>query len=454
MIFEIKELGERYKNNIAYTAGGKSFTYCELFEKAKEISSEILKEKTASAIIFGNRNFETIAAIIACVLSKTAYIPVDMNLPKSRKEKIIENSGASLIIDCSEEKISFKKIKEENSENENAYVIFTSGSTGEPKGVPVSYKNLDNFIEWITKLSPLNEFEHASVLNHASFSFDLSTAAIYYSLFGGHNLVQVENTADFEKLFSEIKENKVNIIVATPTFLRLCLLNKDFSEENYPFIKCIYFCGEMLQKSLVKEIFKRFPEIKIINAYGPTEAASAVSAIEITEEILAKEELLPVGKISSAATEITVENGEIVLKGKSVSKGYLSGETGGFYKENGKNCFKTGDVGFIENGKLYCKGRFDSQIKYKGYRIELSEIEANISSVPGTENCAVIAKRNPDGEVRLIKAFVSGNVSEEEIRKKLSENLPEYMIPKSIKKLDFIPFNKNGKIDRKELEKL
>ena len=454
MIFEIKELGEKYKNNIAYTAGGKSFTYCKLFEKAKEISSEILKEKAASAIIFGSRNFETMAAIIACVLSKTAYIPVDMNLPESRKEKIVKNSGASLIIDCSEEKISFKKIKEENCENENAYVIFTSGSTGEPKGVPVSYENLDNFIEWITKLSPLNEFEHASVLNHASFSFDLSTAAIYYSLFGGHNLVQVENTADFEKLFSEIKENKVNVIVATPTFLRLCLLNKDFSEENYPFIKCIYFCGEMLQKSLVKEIFKRFPEIKIINAYGPTEAASAVSAIEITEEILEKEELLPVGKISSAATEITVENGEIVLKGKSVSKGYLSGETGGFYKENEKNCFKTGDMGFIENGKLYCKGRFDSQIKYKGYRIELSEIEANISSVSGTENCAVIVKRNPEGEVRLIKAFVSGNVSEEEIRKKLSENLPEYMIPKSIKKLDFIPFNKNGKIDRKELEKL
>ena len=454
MIFEIKELGEKYKNNIAYTAGGKSFTYCELFEKAKEISSEVLKEKAASAIIFGSRNFETMAAIIACVLSKTAYIPVDMNLPESRKEKIVKISGASLIIDCSEEKISLKKIKEETSENENAYVIFTSGSTGEPKGVPVSYENLDNFIEWITKLSPLNEFEHASVLNHASFSFDLSTAAIYYSLFGGHNLVQVENTADFEKMFSEIKENKVNVIVATPTFLRLCLLNKDFSEENYPFIKCIYFCGEMLQKSLVKEIFKRFPEIKIINAYGPTEAASAVSAIEITEEILEKEELLPVGKISSAATEITVENGEIVLKGKSVSKGYLSGETGGFYKENGKKCFKTGDMGFIENGKLYCKGRFDSQIKYKGYRIELSEIEANISSVSGTENCAVIVKRNPEGEVRLIKAFVSGNVSEEEIRKKLSENLPEYMIPKSIKKLDFIPFNKNGKFDRKELEKL
>lgn len=454
MIFEIKELGKKYRNNIAYTAGGKSFTYFELFEKAKEISSEILKEKAASAIISGSRNFETMAAIIACVLSKTAYVPVDMNLPESRREKIIKNSGASLIIDCSEEKISFKKIKEEQDENENAYVIFTSGSTGEPKGVPVSYENLDNFIEWITKLSPLDEFEHAVVLNHASFSFDLSTAAIYYSLFGGHNFVQIENTADFEKMFSEIEESKVNVIVATPTFLRLCLLNKDFSEGNYPFIKCIYFCGEMLQKSLVKEIFKRFPEIKVINAYGPTEAASAVSAIEITEEIIEKEELLPVGKISSAATEITVENGEIVLKGKSVSKGYLSGETGGFYEENGKNCFKTGDIGFIKNGKLYCKGRLDSQIKYKGYRIELSEIEANISSVSGTENCAVIVKRNPDGEVRLIKAFVSGNVSEEEIRKKLSENLPEYMIPKSIKKLDFIPFNKNGKIDRKELEKL
>lgn len=455
MIFDIEKSAEKYKNKTAYKSEGKSLSFGVLFEKAKELSFEIADSKAKTAAVIGNRSAETMAAIIACVLSECAYVPIDISIPKERKEKIIEKSGASIIIDCSEEKTEIRKIKEpETEKNKNAYIIFTSGSTGEPKGVPVSYENLDNFIQWITKLSPLDEFEHASVLNHASFSFDLSTAALYYSLFGGHTLVQAENTGDYEKLFSEIKENKINIMVATPTFLRICLLNRDFDKENYPDMKCIYFCGETLQKSLVSAIFKRFPDIRIINAYGPTEAASAVCAIEITGEMLEEEEILPVGRLDSSAVEITAENGELVLKGKSVSEGYLSGEKGGFYKENGKNCFRTGDIGFVENGKIYCRGRLDSQIKYKGYRIELSDIEANISALPGTKNCAVVAKRNPEGEVRLIKAFVSGKISEDEIRKELSKKLPEYMIPKSIEKIDFLPLNKNGKTDRKELMKL
>ena len=132
-------------------------------------------------------------------------------------------------------------------------------------------------------------------------------------------------------------------MVATPTFIRLCLLNGDFSEKEYPFIKCIYFCGETLQKSLVYALFKRFPKIRIINAYGPSEATSAVCAAEITKETLENEETLPVGIISLAATEIAIENDEIVLKGKSVFEGYLGKQSGGYYKENEKNCFKTGD---------------------------------------------------------------------------------------------------------------
>lgn len=117
-----------------------------------------------------------------------------------------------------------------------------------------------------------------------------------------------------------------------------------------------------------------------------------------------------------------------------------------------KRCYSTGDLGFIENGKLYFSGRKDSQIKYKGYRIELSEIEAVISSVARIESCAVIAKRNNEGEVRLIKAFAAGTASEMSIREELAERLPEYMIPKTIKIMDSLPLNQNGKIDRKELE--
>jgi len=456
MIFEIEKLAEKFAGRTAFSCGNEKITYSGLFEKAEKIAKKLSGEKNP-VIVFGGRNLSSFAAIIACIISKRAYVPVEQNLPEERRKKIISISKASLILDCGEPEIKF--IKTENKceplfENETAYIIFTSGSTGNPKGVPVSYENLENFIGWITSLEPLSDFEKTGVLSHASFSFDLSTAAIFYSLFKGGKLVQLSGSGDFDEIFSAAEKEKPEVFVATPTFFRLCLLNRDFSAEKFPFVKCVYFCGETLQKSLVKAIFERFPDIRIINAYGPTEAASAVCAIEITREILEKEELLPVGILSSAAAEITAENGEIVLKGKSVSKGYLSGEAGGFYKENGKNCFRTGDMGFIENGKIYCKGRLDSQIKYKGYRIELSEIEAVISALPGTENCAVIAKRNPEGEVRLLQAFVSGNIPEEKIREELSKKLPEYMIPKSIKFLDSLPLNKNGKIDRKELLEL
>ena len=457
MIFDTEKILNEFSGRTAYSAGGKTFTYRELFERAKEISGEISAEECSAAAIIGSRNFETMAAITACVISGCAYIPVDISLPEERRKSIIESSGASVLMDCTGGKTVLRKIKhpEENGgKNKTAYIIFTSGSTGKPKGVPISYSNLENFIRWINALEPLREFEHAAVLNHASFGFDLSTAAIYYALTNGHALVQYENNGDFANLFSVIEENKTDIIVATPTFLRLCMLSRDFNAENFPFIKCIYFCGETLQKSLAKAVFERFPEIRIINAYGPTEATSAVCAIEITKEILEHEEILPVGKISSAAAEIVIEDGEIVLKGESVFKGYLGGMSGGYYSENGIDCYRTGDIGFIKNGKLYFRGRKDSQIKFKGYRIELSDIEANLSEISGIENCAVIAKRNPEGEVRFLKAFVSGNVPEEKIRTELLKKLPDYMIPKNIRVLESLPMNKNGKTDRKELMNL
>ncbi len=456
MIFEIEKLKEKFGKRTAFSCKDERITYSGLFEKAGKIAEKLSEDKNP-VVVLGGRSINSFAAIIACIIAKRAYVPVEPNLPEERRNKIISISKASLILDCRGTETVFQKTENKCElvfENETAYIIFTSGSTGNPKGVPVSYENLGNFIGWITSLEPLSLYENAGVLSHASFSFDLSTAAIFSSLFKGNKIVQLSGNGDFEEIFSVVEKEKPEIFVATPTFFRLCLMNKNFSSEKYPFIKCVYFCGETLQKSLVKTIFERFPDIRIINAYGPTEAASAVCAIEITKEILENEELLPVGILSSAATEISAENGEIVLKGKSVSKGYLSGEAGGFYKENGVNCFRTGDIGFIENGKIYCKGRLDSQIKYKGYRIELSEIEAEISSLAGTENCAVVAKRNPEGEVRLIKAFVSGDISEEEIRMELLKKLPEYMIPKSIKILDSLPLNKNGKIDRKELLKL
>lgn len=454
MIFDIKKIFEKYNERIAYIFGEEKITYGELFENAKKISSVLLNGDSSPVVIYGDKNPSVIEGILACILAKRAYVPIDTSAPKGRREKIIGLSKSTVILDCCGKSPILKhlgNVTKATEENKFAYIIFTSGSTGEPKGVPISYENLDNFIGWITTLSPLNRLEHGTVLNHAGFGFDLSTASIYYSFFGGHSFLQLTDANDFCEVFDTIYKNKPNLIIAVPSFLRLLMLNNEFDEKNFPFVKQIYFCGETLQKSLVNTIFDRFPNIRIINSYSPTEATCAVSAIEITKEMLEYEDILPIGEMSTTATAVEIMDGEIVLRGKSVFEGYLGKNSENHFIEHNENCYRTGDLGAIQNSVLYFKGRKDSQIKYKGYRVELSEIEMNISSVPNVLSASVIAKRDENGDVRMIKAFVTGKISSEQIRNALREKLPEYMIPRVIKILDKMPINQNGKIDRKEL---
>ena len=201
----------------------------------------------------------------------------------------------------------------------------------------------------------------------------------------------------------------------------------------------------------------RFPCLKLINAYGPTEATSAVSGIVITEAMLQDDRPLPVGDMRTNAVDIVINDGEIVLKGKSVSQGYLGDIDGDFFSEDGRQCYRTGDLGYIYDGMLYCTGRKDSQVKYNGYRIELMDIENNIISIPGVQECAVIAKYTESNTVKTIKAFVTAETKKLNpvyIRNELSKKIPGYMIPRTIEILDRLPVNQNGKIDRKALAEL
>lgn len=222
----------------------------------------------------------------------------------------------------------------------------------------------------------------------------------------------------------------------------------------FQILNVFIFCGETLENKTVKKLFESFPNLEVINAYGPTEATSAISAINITKDIVNNEELLPVGSINNLATDVEIIDDEIILKGPSVFSGYLGNIKGGYYKENNLNCYKTGDIGFIKDNKLYFKGRKDSQIKNKGYRIELNDIEKNISKIRGVLECAVVAKYNEDNVVKTVKAFVVGNVDASYIKGELQKKLPGYMMPRTIKILDRLPINQNGKIDRKALRDL
>lgn len=464
MLDGLIEIFKKNSNKTAYIINEEKITYEKLLNKSLFISKLLIKQGSGPIIIYGHKGIDMVISIIACLLSKRTYIPIDASMPINRINKIIDITNSSMIISNEEielennieilkleELIKYENEKDNEIINDIAYIIFTSGSTGEPKGVPISYSNLNNFINWISNFEVLSSYKDINVLNQASFSFDLSVADLYYSLINGHTLIALDNDAqnDYNKMFNVIKN--VNLIVSTPTFIKLCIINSDFNEQNYPNLKCIYFCGERLENNLVKKIFDKFPNINIINAYGPTEATSAVSAIVITKEQL-KEDILPVGIMNNIATNIFIENDEIVLKGSSVFSGYLNNNSSSYYKENNINCYKTGDLGYIKNNKLYCLGRKDRQVKYKGYRIELDEIESNIYNINGVKDCAVMAKYDENNAVKFIKAFVVlENITEQIVKEELEKMLPKYMIPKIIEKIEEIPINKNGKIDRKKL---
>ena len=403
-------------------------------------------------------------------------------MPKNRIESIIKQCRPKLIIgDYDNTKynvISEKEIIEIMSNEQFQgietifmkpediyYIIFTSGSTGIPKGVKVTYNNLNSCVQWLKEITNI---KRGVILNQAIFSFDLSVADLYLSLVSGsEHFVLENNKLDFENIFKSLRNSNANLAVMTPSFADLLLLDKSFNSELLPNLETILFCGERLLGKTVQKLHSRFNNLKIINSYGPTECTFAITNIEITQEM---EDLdnLPVGRAKNDVEIFIVdenknilndeETGEILITGASVADGYLGDiQNDRFIDFNGKKGYLTGDLGFLKNNILYYVGRKDEQIKYKGYRIELQDIENNIYSLNYVEKVKVIPKYSSNNIVIKLIAFIqikSGfQVLEEEMKKDLSNIIPEYMIP-SIKIVDEMPINNNGKIDINKLKEI
>jgi len=451
----IKAAVDRSPDSAAYVSNGVSITYRELWFSACRFAS-LIGGGSAPAIVYGAKEAYMPEAMLGCLIAGRAYVPADRGIPAARFKKMISISGADTVIGnripvidgirridppAADGRSDFTPLPAK--ESDLAYIIFTSGTTGDPKGVRVTRANLDNFVCWITSLDPLCSFSGARVLNIASFSFDLSVADLYYSLCKGHTLYASHKADDALDL---LRAREINVAVSTPTTVKYFLLDPDFNAERLPSLRCLYFCGERLDPRTVRKIFSRFPEISVINAYGPTEATSAVCATSVTPE-MCDLAALPAGDVENAACCIRIENGEIVIEGKSVFAGYAGqDESGGIHR--------TGDRGEIRDGRLFCLGRLDRQIKYKGFRIELDDIEANAASLDGVRSCAAVCKRGPDGSVKHLRLFTEGDARSEDIRLGLSALLPAYMIPSEITVIPSLPCTGNGKIDRKALELL
>lgn len=439
MIGNIEKIFSKYEDRVALNIDGNIVTYKKLLNDSRELSKKICGSST-NIIVYGHKEYYMIVAFIACIISKKTYIPIDISIPTERVKKIIEDSKSKLIvteyddfnlINILENNFNFGK----NIESDISYIIYTSGSTGSPKGVPIRRYNLDNFINWISN-SILRKYDKLSIFNQSNFNFDLSVMDIYYSLFNGHTLVITNKNlfVDLDDIYNILKKH-VNMLVLTPSFVKLLMINIDFNENNFNKIKCMFFCGEVLDTKVAKKLYERFPNIEIINAYGPTEATCAVSLVKITKDMLSSE--LPIGEKNSLACNVIIDNEEIVLSGKSVFEGYLNSD------EKITN-YRTGDYGYFKDNKLYFTGRCDDTIKLNGYRINLNDIRNNILSIEDVDD-AVVYVINKNSINIFIEAKVVTKNKELDIKEKLSKLLPKYMIPKRIYLVDELKLNNNMK---------
>lgn len=442
-------------------------------------------------VIYGHKEIDIIPCMHAALKVGIPYVPVDTLYPIERLNQIAHAVDADVIVNFSQKnEVEYNVINKDvlkniyrtkvsggvNKEywvdtNDIVYILFTSGSTGEPKGVPITKENLVNFASWFRKYVSVNPGKSITI-NQAPYSFDLSVIGLYVCLPMGSCLLNIDrNTlSDFNLMNDYMLLQKPDIWISTPSVIRTCMYDETFIQNTKDYIKQFVFDGEILPKELAVSIFENYNTSKIVNAYGPTEATVAITACEITQQMLSDSKSLPIGyPLNDGKIEIIKdgkcveenEAGELFITSSSVANGYWRNQEqtkAVFSKDKeGYNRYATGDLVYSHNGLLYYIGRRDNQIKLNGYRIELNDIEVNMQHLPYIKECCVIPKIQ-SGRTEFLCAFVvSLEVSTNKIRmiakikKDLGQKIPIYMVPKKIVFIDELPLNVNGKIDRKKL---
>ncbi len=500
---------DKYKNNIAISDADGTLTYQEMYEMSLRIASRLSKlegwNREVIVAVDLPKSRELILLMMAIYQAGGAFLPIARTSPKMRMISMLQDGRAEIFISDSNDRMdtldfNIKKVPlcnlisnlmEETPVSENiseqrgnklAYVMFTSGSTGKPKGIMVLQSSVVHIARAcysrffglpedasIEKLQTITK-EYIKIGILCEFSFDPSVVQMYMALFFGHCVVLVPDEVKRSQwqLIEYWKNQKVDMCDITPTHLKHILLYFENDKEKLFLPGNIVSVGEPLSLALLKKLLSSGQVDNVINAYGPTEVCVYCNAKVYNSKDISGIKHVSVGKPLDEYRIYILDQygkpldqgeiGEIYTASRFLSLGYIGREDltqKSFFKdtlESGHMMYKTNDCGkFDDTGELICLGRNDDQIKIRGHRIELSEIENVLVNCGLFEEVHVLAKEDEDSQKQIIAFYRGQRVDEETINKKLGEYLPEYMLPKLFVQVERFITNTNGKLDKADL---
>lgn len=483
-------------DDIAVVFETEQLTYGELNVRANQLAHHLIKLGVGPDDAVGlclERSVELIVGLLAILKAGGAYVPMDPGLPQVRLGMILEESGARVlvtrgrlaeILDHQAERVvnldaDARLIEQESSTNpvrriceeHLAYVIFTSGSTGRPKGVAIEHRQILNYLNAVwEKLEVPHRTSFAMV---STIAADLGNTSLFPALCKGGilHLIGEERSSDPQALADYFARHKIDCLKIVPTHLS-AMLSVANPERVLPRQRLI-LGGEACPWSLADTIKKLAPECVVLNHYGPTETTVGAITHRVGENGFDRaSETVPLGRpLGNVQTYVLDERlrpapigvaGELHIGGSGLARGYINRPDATAEKfipnpfsTSGERMYKTGDrARYLSDGRIEFLGRIDNQVKIRGNRIELREIEIALVAHGEVIDNVVIAREDNPGDKRLVAYLVTRQnqrLTPGELRSFLNERLPDFMVPASFVFLDRLPLTPNGKVDRDAL---
>ncbi len=484
----------RWPDRVAVTCGRDSLTYRGLDGWANRLAWN-LRERGAGPdriiALYLHRSNAMLAAILGVLKSGGAYLPIDPDYPEDRIRYILEDSGANLMVTDQPQSVPFEGTvldirdfaadppagdgkagavppPDISSPHDLAYIIYTSGSTGRPKGAMIEHRNVVRLLVNDRFQFSFSETDVWSMFH--SYCFDFSVWEMYGALLYGGRLVVIPNDAarDTRRFLRILEDERVTVLNQTPAAF-YNLINEDLQQVvSRLSLRYVVFGGEALKPLLLKPFRARHPETRLINMYGITETTVHVTYKEIGDEEIDRN-LANIGRaIPTLKTYIMDKNltllpigvpGELCVSGDGVGRGYLNNPelTAQKFVANpympGEVLYRSGDLARLYAlGDIEYLGRIDSQVKIRGHRIELGEVESTILRHDAVKEVTVLTRENQLGTRQLCAYYVpGGDIDPAGLKRYLSKCLPDYMIPSYLIPVDVMPLTGNGKVDRARL---